>query len=568
MNLNTELARLYLERGIIDEHEMLSVVERSNELGISVDKYMIETKKYSEEEVYSALSEFYCMPYVQMEMLTPDPEIVHKYSVSFLRKNCVVPITVDPSGTLVVAIGRPYDAMSLSAARLMHKGRIEYILVSPGEIEKRLNSTEAVISTENALDSLEKEREKKFGEGAIKYFDGTIVSADKAPDDEVSNAPAVRLVDSIIREAIPFRASDIHIEPFEKIVRVRYRIDGDLTDRVEFPIESFPAICARIKILSGIDIAERRIPQDGRINLSVDGKEYDFRVSTLPTIFGEKFVIRILDKTSFGFSRTDLGFSDEENKVVDKILAHPHGIVLLTGPTGCGKSTTLYSFLQEINKPEVNIVTVEDPIEYTMSGINQTQVNVKATMTFAAALRSILRQDPDVIMIGEIRDEETAQIATRAAITGHLVFSTLHTNDAPGAINRLVDMGVKSYLVEDSLVGVIAQRLVKRLCPMCKMKAATNVREMEMLRITEPKAIFRPQGCQYCNNSGYRGRIAVHEIMYMTDKLRDIVGKNLTAEEVREIAKQEGMLTLWENCRNLVYEGTTSVSELMSLSME
>lgn len=568
MNLNTELARLYLERGLIDEHEMLNVVERSNELGISVDKYMIETKKYKEEDVYSALSEFYCMPYVQMEMLDPDPVIVHKYSVSFLRKNCIVPISVDPSGTLVVAIGRPYDPMALSAAHLMHRGRVEYILVSPADIEKRLNSTEAVISTENALDSLEKEREKKYGEGSIKYFDGTIVAAEKANEEEVSNAPAVRLVDSIIREAIPFRASDIHIEPFEKIVRVRYRIDGDLTDRVEFPIESFPAICARIKILSGIDIAERRIPQDGRINLSIDGKEYDFRVSTLPTIFGEKFVIRILDKTSFGFSRTDLGFTEDENKIVDKILAHPHGIVLLTGPTGCGKSTTLYSFLQEINKPEVNIVTVEDPIEYTMSGINQTQVNVKATMTFAAALRSILRQDPDVIMIGEIRDEETAQIATRAAITGHLVFSTLHTNDAPGAINRLVDMGVKSYLVEDSLVGVIAQRLVKRLCPMCKMKAATNVREMEMLRITEPRTIFRPQGCQYCNNSGYRGRVAVHEIMYMTDKLRDIVGKNLTAEEVREIAKQEGMLSLWENCRNLVYEGATSVSELMSLSME
>ena len=479
-----------------------------------------------------------------------------------------MPITIDPSGTLVVAIGRPYDCMSLSAARLMHKGRIEFILVSVADIEKRLSSTEAVRSIENALDSLEKEREKNFGEGTLKYLDGTIVAAEKSDAEEVSNAPAVRLVDSIIKEAIPFRASDIHIEPFEKTVRVRYRIDGDLTDRVEFPIESFPAICARIKILSGIDIAERRIPQDGRINLSIDGKEYDFRVSTLPTIFGEKFVIRILDKTSFGFSRSDLGFSEEENKVVDKILEHPHGIVLLTGPTGCGKSTTLYSFLQEINKPEVNIVTVEDPIEYTMSGINQTQVNVKATMTFAAALRSILRQDPDVIMIGEIRDEETAQIATRAAITGHLVFSTLHTNDAPGAINRLVDMGVKSYLVEDSLVGVIAQRLVKRLCPMCKMKAATNSREMQMLKITEPRTIFRPQGCQYCNNSGYRGRIAVHEIMYMTDKLREIVGKNLTAEEVRDIAKQEGMQTLWENCRNLVYDGTTSVSELMSLSME
>ena len=242
--------------------------------------------------------------------------------------------------------------------------------------------------------------------------------------------------------------------------------------------------------------------------------------------------------------------------------------MLLTGPTGCGKSTTLYSFLKEINKPEVNIVTVEDPVEYTMMGINQTQVNTKSNMTFAAALRSILRQDPDIIMIGEMRDEETAQIAIRAAITGHLVFSTLHTNDAPGVINRLVDMGVKGYLVEDSLIGVISQRLVKQLCPMCKIKTKTNRREMELLHIDEPATIYRPQGCQYCNNSGYRGRIAVHEIMYMTDRLRDTVGRHLTAEEVREIAKSEGMKTLWEACREHVYAGDTSISELMTLSLD
>lgn len=566
MNLNIELAKLYMDRGIIDEHEMNTMLGEASELNLSIDAYMMKTKSRSEREVYSVLSEFYCMPYVQMEMLDPDDELVKKFSVSFLKKNCIVPITIDTSGTLVVATGRPFDCTSLSAARLFFRGRIEFILVTPVQIDKYLTSAAAVISTANALDSLQKEREKKLGSNA-KYVNGVLVAAPKE-EDEVANAPAVRLVDSIIKEAIPFRASDIHIEPFEKLVKVRYRIDGDLVDRAEFPIESFPAICARIKILSGIDIAERRIPQDGRINLTVEGTEYDFRVSTLPTIFGEKFVIRILDKSSFGFSRADLGFSADENKVVDKILAHPHGIILLTGPTGCGKTTTLYSFLQEVNKPEVNIVTVEDPIEYTMFGINQTQVNVKANMTFAAALRSILRQDPDIIMIGEIRDEETAQIATRAAITGHLVFSTLHTNDAPGVINRLVDMGVKGYLVEDSLIGVISQRLVKRLCPMCKIKAKTNSREMEMLKITEPTTIYRPQGCQFCNNSGYRGRIAVHEIMYMTDKLRDTIGRDMTAEDVREVAKSEGMNTLWESCRNMVYDGTTSIAELMSLSME
>jgi len=387
-------------------------------------------------------------------------------------------------------------------------------------------------------------------------------------EDDVINNPAVRLVDSIIKEAIPYRASDIHIEPFEKTVKVRYRIDGDLQIRAEFPIEAFSAICARLKIMSGLNIAERRIPQDGRINLKIGGKEYDFRVSTLPTVFGEKFVIRILDKTSFHFTREDLGFTESENAVVDKMLARPHGIILLTGPTGCGKSTTLYSFLKEVNDPTVNIVTVEDPVEFTMQGVNQTQVNTKANMTFAAALRSILRQDPDIIMIGEIRDEETAEIAVRAAITGHIVFSTLHTNDAPGAILRLEDMGVEDYLVADALVGVIAQRLVKRLCPACKKKGRTNAKEMEILGITEPISIARPQGCQFCNNTGYKGRVAVHELMYMNESMKNAVLTERNLEVLRKLSIENGMVPLWNSCRNLVYKGVTSLQELMSLNVE
>ncbi len=387
-------------------------------------------------------------------------------------------------------------------------------------------------------------------------------------EDDVINNPSVRLVDSIIKEAIPYRASDIHIEPFEKIVKVRYRIDGDLQQRAEFPIEAYSAICARLKIMSGLNIAERRIPQDGRINLNIGGKEYDFRVSTLPTVYGEKFVIRILDKTSFQFTRSDLGFTDEENKVVDKMLARPHGIILLTGPTGCGKSTTLYSFLKEVNDSKVNIVTVEDPVEFTMNGINQTQVNPKANMTFAAALRSILRQDPDIIMIGEIRDEETAEIAVRSAITGHIVFSTLHTNDAPGAILRLEDMGVDDYLVADALVGVIAQRLVKRLCPACKKKGRTNAKEMEILGLTEPITIARPQGCQFCNHTGYKGRIAVHEIMYMNEKMKNAVLSLKSLDELRALSIENGMTPLFNSCKSLVEKGVTSIQELMSLNIE
>ena len=320
--------------------------------------------------------------------------------------------------------------------------------------------------------------------------------------------------------------------------------------------------------MSGLNIAERRVPQDGRINMLIGGNEYDFRVSTLPTVFGEKFVIRVLDKTSFQFTRADLGFSPEENKIVDKMLARPHGIILLTGPTGCGKSTTLYSFLKEVNRSDVNIVTVEDPVEYSMVGINQTQVNAKANMTFAAALRSILRQDPDIIMIGEIRDEETAEIAVRSAITGHIVFSTLHTNDAPGAIIRLEDMNVKDYLVADALVGVIAQRLVKKLCPACKKKGRTNAREMEILGITEPISISRPQGCQFCNNTGYKGRVAVHELMYMNDKMRNAVMAEKNLESLRQLAIENGMTPLYDCCRELVCKGITSIPELMNLNVE
>ena len=276
----------------------------------------------------------------------------------------------------------------------------------------------------------------------------------------------------------------------------------------------------------------------------------------------------MLDKTSFRFTRTDLGFTDDENILIDKMLAKPHGIILLTGPTGCGKSTTLYSFLKEVNTSQVNIVTVEDPVEYIMSGVNQTQVNSKANMTFSAALRSILRQDPDVIMIGEMRDEETAEIAVRAAITGHIVFSTLHTNDATGAITRLEDMGIADYLVADALVGVIAQRLVKRLCPECKKKGKTNAKEMQILGLDEPISIFRPQGCQFCNGTGYKGRIAVHEIMYMNENMRNAVVRERNLEVLRDLAKQNGMVTLWSSCKSLVEKGVTSIQELMTLNVE
>ena len=561
MNINRELLQFYTYKKVIKKKQQDKILEDCARLHVSVRDYMLAKEFVNETKEVAILGDFYCMPYVEIDMLDIDKSLFDLFSFEFMKRNKIIPVWRKIDGTLLVATGQPLNCTALSSISSQLICPVDYVLVPPLQIERYIDSIAAVISTTAALDDLN-------DEGDVALFAQAAKKETEMLEGDVVNNPSVRLVDSIIKEAIPYRASDIHIEPFEKTVKVRYRIDGDLQERAEFPTASYSAISARIKIMSGMDIAERRIPQDGRINLIVGGKEYDFRISSLPTMFGEKFVIRVLDRSSFRFTREDLGFTEAENEVLDKMLTRPHGIILLTGPTGCGKSTTLYAFLKEINKPEVNIVTVEDPVEYVMAGINQTQVNVKANMTFAVALRSILRQDPDIIMVGEMRDEETAEIAVRAAITGHLVFSTLHTNDAPGSITRLQDMGVEDYLVADSLVGVIAQRLVKRLCPACKKRSKTTQKEMEILGIDEPVNIFRPQGCQFCNGTGYKGRIAVHEMMYINDNMRNAIVTEKNLERLRDIAKENGMVTLWNSCKNLVFKGVTSIQELLTLNME
>ena len=561
MNINNDLLQFYVYRKLIKKKDVPEILEECKKRKINVRDYLLAKEIITEASELEARADYYCMPSIEIDMLKIDEKLRDTLTYTFMKKYKIIPVKRDKRGVTIFATGKPLDCHARVALSAAFSGEFDFILVPPAQIDRYIDSISAVESTKSALSDLNSEKTDK-----------QIMALDEAmnpvSETDVINNPAVRLVDSIIKEAIPHRASDIHIEPFEQKVRVRYRVDGDLQERAEFPIEAYSAICARLKIMSGLNIAERRVPQDGRINLTIGDKEYDFRVSTLPTVFGEKFVIRILDKSAFHFTRADLGFTPEENLIVDKMLGHPHGIIVLTGPTGCGKSTTLYSFLKEVNQPTVNIVTVEDPVEYSMQGINQTQVNNKANMTFAAALRSILRQDPDIIMIGEIRDEETAEIAVRSAITGHIVFSTLHTNDAPGAIVRLEDMKVKDYLIADALVGVIAQRLVKKLCPACKKRGRTNAREMEILGISEPVTIARPHGCQFCNNTGYKGRVAVHELMYMNEQMRAATTSEKNLESLRNLAIENGMTTLWESCRNLVYKGTTSIQELMSLNVE
>ena len=398
----------------------------------------------------------------------------------------------------------------------------------------------------------------------LKNFEGNSI------ENIESSGDATTLVDSIIRTAMKKRASDIHIEALEEKVRVRYRIDGALYEKMVYDNSLLPAIATRIKIMGGMDISEKRKPQDGRMSIEVDRQEYDIRISSIPTVHGEKLVLRLSSKLNLTRSKKELGLSDAEMGIFDHMLAHPYGIIFVTGPTGSGKSTTLYTALSELNTENVNIVTVEDPVEADIEGINQIQVNPKVNLTFASALRSILRQDPDIIMIGEIRDRETASIAVQASITGHLVVSTMHTNNAVGTLNRMADMGVESYLIADSMVGVIAQRLVRKLCPHCKKPHMATAEEKKLLRLPpdKEKEIYEPGGCHFCNQTGYFGRIGVFEMMEVNDDMRKLISANASTEKLTEAARRTGMHTLRENAVQYVLDGVTSVEEMLRASYE
>lgn len=386
-------------------------------------------------------------------------------------------------------------------------------------------------------------------------------AGDKTEDEYLNNFPVVRLVNSLIDQALKMESSDIHIEPLADKIRVRFRIDGELHETLEVPIKSHSAIVTRIKIMAGMNIAEKRLPQDGRLEMNVDSIAIDMRISVLPTVYGEKIVLRILNRGNFLKSKYELGFTNENLKSVDSIMECPNGIILIAGPTGSGKTTTLYTYLNELNNINKNIITVEDPVEYKIHGINQVQVNSKIGLSFASGLRSILRQDPDIIMIGEIRDEETAEIAVRAAITGHLVISTIHTNDAPSAVIRLEDMGIKTFLVAASLRGVISQRLVKKICTNCKESYMSNSFENNLLELKDSVLLYKGTGCSKCYNTGYSGRIGIHEVMKIDQNMRNKIYKGGSTDELTEEATKNGMATLKDNCRQLVLEGITSVEE-------
>lgn len=404
----------------------------------------------------------------------------------------------------------------------------------------------------------------------LEHADELREEEESASNAEVDNAPIVKIVRTMLEQAIRQGASDIHIEPLERNLRIRYRIDGALREVMDYNTTLLPAMVARVKIMSGLDISEKRKPQDGRLTMQVDNREYDVRVSVLPTVFGEKTVMRLTAKDGLSREKKYLGLTPEDEERLDGILKNPHGIILVTGPTGSGKSTTCYTVLSELNREEVNIITVEDPVEANVDGVNQVQVNVKADLTFANALRSILRQDPDIIMIGEIRDGETAGIAVKASITGHLVISTLHTNSTAASITRLIDMGVEPYLIGDSVVGIIAQRLVRKLCPKCRKAREATDQEKKLLMVpaSMPQTVYEPVGCEDCGGIGYRGRTAIYEIMPVTAKLRNRIHDKVTADELQEIAVSEGMSTLRMAAAKKVKEGITSCAEMIKVAYD
>ncbi|MDD6638590.1 MAG: ATPase, T2SS/T4P/T4SS family [Lachnospiraceae bacterium] len=559
--MKKRIGDMLIEENLITQEQLDKALKLAKESGKKIGETLVENGMTTDADIMNALSRQLSIAIVSLIGVKIPEEMIGLVDAEVLRKHRMVPLGYFQGNMNVIQLAMvdPMDMTAIDDFTIITNLQVEPVLALPNEIMLTLDRYFGNHETMEAAQKYADER-KKIEKA----------QQDTEYEDSVSNSPIVKLVNSMIEQAARQRASDIHIEALEQMVRVRFRIDGSLYEKFTYDIHLLPAIIARLKIIGGMDISEKRKPQDGRITYVVDHVEYDIRASILPTVYGEKCVMRLAQKKMLTKDKSELGFNETEMKQFDNILKNPNGIILVTGPTGSGKSTTLYTALSELNKEDVNIITVEDPVEANIDGINQVQTNVKAELTFASALRSILRQDPDIIMIGEIRDTETAQIAVQASITGHLVVSTLHTNSSASTLTRLMDMGIESYLLADSMVGVIAQRLVRRLCPVCKQAYEASEDEKRLLGAPtdEPLTIYKPCGCERCNGIGYKGRIGVYEIMTITPAIRRVISKRGSAEEIKDVALSEGMHTLRMSASRMVMEGITSFSEMIKVSFD
>lgn len=555
------LGDLLVDAGVVTSEQLGEALKKQRELGLKLGETLIELKFTDENEIVEALHQQMGYPVAKIREAKIAPEVISLLPETIVRKHNVVPFEVDPDNPniLRVAMADPMDIIAIDDLAIVTNMQIEAMVATPSDVRFGIERYYGNEQVAKMAETYSKERREQQNAR----------EKQEEANEEVDNAPIVLLVNKIIEQAVNERASDIHIEALEDSVRVRFRIDGVMQEMMRYEKELLNAIVARIKIISGMNISEKRAPQDGRMTQRFDRVEYDIRVSSLPTTFGEKIVMRLASKSALTRDKSELGFPEAEMRRFDHLVHQPHGIILVTGPTGSGKSTTLYTVLSELNEGSVNIVTVEDPVEADVDGINQVQVNEKAGLTFASALRSILRQDPDIIMIGEIRDGETAEIAVRASITGHLVVSTLHTNSTASSVARLEDMGIESYLIADSLVGIIAQRLVRKLCD-CKMPKEASAAEKEMLGVNpdEPFTIYEPCGCKLCNGTGYYGRLGIYEIMKITPSIKRLISRHAEAEEIKKQAISEGMNTLKMAAVNAVKDGVTTIAEMVKATYE
>jgi general secretion pathway protein E len=556
------LGEILIERGKLDAAGLERALRLQQESGDKLGALLVSLGVVSQRDVSEALALQLGLPLIEAAGYPEMPILEERVSARFLRDSRALPLTEDEH-ELALAMADPTDMYTMNAFEMVTGRKVRPLVAIPSELDAALERLYG--AGKSALGQILGDVEQRDDIG----FDADIQQL----KDLASEAPVIRLVSLIITNALEMRASDIHFEPFENRLIVRYRVDGVLHEVESPPRRLSAAVISRIKIMAMLDIAERRLPQDGRIRLRVQGKEIDLRVSTVPTMHGESVVMRILDKGGVALDFKRLGFEDDTLKGFLEVLMEPHGILLVTGPTGSGKTTTLYTALDRLNTPDVKILTVEDPVEYQMPGINQIQVKPQIDLTFANALRSIVRQDPDVIMIGEIRDLETAQIAVQSALTGHLVLSTLHTNDAASTVNRLLDMGVEDYLLTSTVIGILAQRLVRTLCPLCKeaYTALPEVVDELGLRKFSSKSdvtLYHAKGCKECGQTGFIGRVSIIEMLPMSDHLRTQVMRHATSTELRAEAIKEGMVTMYEDGMKKAMNGVTTFEEVLRVTRE